>query len=83
MFLEEWINPNPAVTLKEMQINLESVASLRVCLSTVGNTVNGMLYSTKKLHHKPSTMNSPANKAKHLGLSAYIDLRLLEMPNVQ
>ena len=64
VFLEQWIDANPAVTLKDLQSKLECVVGVKVCLSTVGNAVNGMLYTSKMLHHEPSTMNSPANKAK-------------------
>ena len=35
-------------------------AGLKVCLTTVGNAVNGMMYSQKD----ESTMNSPPNKEK-------------------
>lgn len=47
--LEEWINSNPAVTLKELKMKLESEVGLNVCPSTVGNAVHGLLYITKKL----------------------------------
>lgn len=52
------------MTLKDLQSKLDCELGLKVCLSTVGNAVNGMMYSTKKLHHEPATTNSPANKAK-------------------
>ena len=38
--------------------------SLNVCLSTVGNAMNGMMYSYKKMHDEPATMNSVQNKEK-------------------
>ena len=63
-FLEELINDNPSVTLKELQAKLALEMGLTVCLTTVGNAVNGMMYSYKKMHHEPATMNSLRNKEK-------------------
>ena len=63
-FLEQRINENPSVTLKELQAKLEMEMGLTVCLTTVGNAVNGMMYSYKKMHYEPAIMNSLPNKEK-------------------
>ena len=63
-FLEQRINENPSVTLKELQTKLHLEMGLTVCLTTVGNVVKGMMYSYKKMHHEPSTMNSLENREK-------------------
>ena len=64
-FLEQQINEkNPGITLKELLAKLELEMGLNVCLSTVDNAVNGMIYSYKKIHHKPATMNSVQHKEK-------------------
>ena len=64
-FLEQRINENPSVTLKELQTKLQLEIGLTVCLTTVGNAVKGMMYSYKKTHHEPSTVNSLQNREKH------------------
>ena len=63
--MEQSINENPTVTLKELQAKLELEMGLTVCLTTVGNAVNGMMYYYKKMHYEPATMNSLLNKEKH------------------
>ena len=63
-FLEQRINEKPSVTLKELQAKLQLEIGLTACLTTVGNVVKGMMYSYKKMYHKPSTMNSLQNREK-------------------
>ena len=41
---------------------------LTVCLTTVGNTVNGMMYSYKKMHYEPATMNYLSNKEEPISM---------------
>ena len=51
-FLEQQINENPGITLKELQAKLELEMDLKICLSTVGNAVNSMMYFYKKMYHQ-------------------------------
>ena len=41
---------------------------LTVCLTTVGNAVNGMMYSYKKMHYEPATMNYLSNKEEPISM---------------
>ena len=63
-FLEQRINENPSVTLKELQAKLQLEIGLTVCLTTEGNAVKGMMYSYKKMNHEPSAINSLQNREK-------------------
>ena len=65
-FLEQRFNEKPSATLKELLAKLELEIGLTVCLTTVGNAVNGMMYSYKKMHYEPATMNSLPNKGNFL-----------------
>ena len=63
-FLEQRITENPGVTLTELQAKLELEMALTVFFTTVSNAVNDMMYSYKKMHHEPATMNSVQNMEK-------------------
>ena len=62
--LMEWISINPGLTLKELSEMLEGSFDIQVSYQTVSNHLDGMLFSRKKTHKEPESMNTAANKIK-------------------
>ena len=60
--IEYWLEDNPMITLTQIQEKLEKEFELKVCLSTVHNHVEGLLFTTKKIHYEPQSMNSAETK---------------------
>jgi len=62
----EWVSINPMLSLKELTDMLEGSFGLIVCQQTVSNHLDGMLFTRKKTHYEPITMNTPENKVKRM-----------------
>lgn len=56
------VEEDPELTLRQMREFVQQEFNVNVSLSTMGNYLDGQLYSIKKLHHRPITMNSENNK---------------------
>lgn len=57
-----WLEENNSMTLKQIKDKLLADLNIYISVSTIGNYLDGRLYTLKKVHHMPSTMNSEANK---------------------
>ena len=56
------LEEDPEATLQQLKTYIQEHCNLVLAVSTVGNYLDGNLYSIKKFHHRPTTMNTEANK---------------------
>ena len=56
------IEEDPEITLNKVKQEIFLKFGATVCISTVSNYLDGQLMTFKKLHHRPITMNTDANK---------------------
>lgn len=59
-----WIEEKCDCTLKQLQQKIQHEFQKIVSISTVGNYLEGRLFSVKQVHTEPITMNSEENKRK-------------------
>ena len=59
-----WIETNPTITLVKIKQELQITYNVNVSETTIGNCLEGAMYSVKKLHYEPIIMNSQVNKEK-------------------
>ncbi|MEL7309172.1 MAG: hypothetical protein AAGK05_15815 [Pseudomonadota bacterium] len=62
--LIEWVESDPQITLKTLRRNILRDYQVSVCVSTIGNCLEGKLYTVKIIHRQPVTVNNAENKAK-------------------
>lgn len=62
--ISDWITENPTITLRSIQSRLRVEYNKDVCLSTIGNHLDGALITLKKTHPICETMNSDMNKER-------------------
>jgi len=71
-----WVEEDCTITLQQLKEKIMTYFNKMVSVSTVGNYLEGRLYSVKGVHIEPLTMNSEANKIKRLeyvkSLNAFI-----------
>ncbi|XP_036324932.1 uncharacterized protein LOC118738120 [Rhagoletis pomonella] len=60
----EWLEEDCGLTLLQLKQKLFRVFGVEVSTTTVGNHLEGMCYSVKKVHTQPTTMNSEENTEK-------------------
>ena len=67
---------NSELTLKQLKDFIMEQLGIQLTTSTVSNYLGGQLYTIKKCHHRPTTMNSDENKVRRrdyvLSLNQYI-----------
>ena len=68
--IEERIEAEPSVTLRQIKEELMHKLNVDVCLNTVKNWLDGELFSVKAVRPTAQNMNRPENKLKR---SQYID----------
>lgn len=56
------IEADPELTLQQLQHFISNQFQINLAISTIGNYLDGQLYTIKKLHHQPTTMNTDTNK---------------------
>ena len=56
------IETDPEVTLRQLKTFIFQHFHVHLSISTVGNYLDGKMYTIKKFHHRPITMNSEPNK---------------------
>ena len=56
------IEADPEKTLSQLKDFISQQFQINLAISTIGNYLDGQLYTIKKFHHQPTTMNSDANK---------------------
>lgn len=70
------VEMDPEVTLRQLKEYIQGQFQIRLAMSTIGNYMDGHLYTIKKLHHRPVTMNTEGNKQARrtyvLSLNAFI-----------
>lgn len=59
-----WIEAECDLTLKKLQEKIRQNFHKDVALSTIGNYLEGRLFTVKQVHHEPITMNSMHTKQK-------------------
>lgn len=59
-----YVEANPLITLKEMADKLHAESGLRVSTTTIHAHLEGQLYTLKKVHAEPSSMNSEENRRR-------------------
>ena len=64
-----YVEANPLITLKEMSNKLFADTGLRVSTTTIHAHLEGQLYTIKKVHAEPATMNSDENRRRR---AAYV-----------
>jgi transposase len=62
--LMEWLSINPELSLKELTDMLDGSFDIQVCHQTVSNHLDGMLFTLKRTHYEPITMNNEEKKTK-------------------
>lgn len=69
-----WIEEKPTISLQEIKGKLALNFGVDVSLTTVGNYLEGSMYTIKQVHFEPITMNSEENKIKRYvyKISCYI-----------
>ena len=60
--LLQWLENDCSLTLVQMKSNLLNEHNVDVSTSSIANYLNNQMYTTKKVHWEPSTMNSLQNK---------------------
>ncbi|XP_036342292.1 uncharacterized protein LOC118751578 [Rhagoletis pomonella] len=60
----KWVEEDCTVTLKKLKTKVRNAFQKDVSTSTMGNHLQGRLYTIKSIHHQPATINSAVNKAK-------------------
>ncbi|OWZ15808.1 Transposase, partial [Phytophthora megakarya] len=68
--IEAYMDEDCRQTLQQLRVRLESDLHVSISKVSVHRSLQGMLYSTKKLHIEKVTMNASVNKAK---CKEYID----------
>lgn len=58
----EWVEEDCSQTLKSLREKVSGEFNVRICLSTLGNYLEGRLFTLKQVHKQPVTMNSNENK---------------------
>lgn len=58
----EWLEQDSSYTLKQLQAKILAEFQVIVSISTIGNYLEGRLFTMKQVHTQPATMNSPVNK---------------------
>ena len=61
-----WIEAKPSISLQKIQTKLASDHGVAVSITTVGNYLEGAMYTVKQVHYEPITMNNSENKIKRL-----------------
>ena len=56
------IEEDPELTLKQLLKAIRQKFDVTLAISTIGNYLDGNLYTIKKFHHRPATMNNDRNK---------------------
>ena len=56
------VEEDPEMTLKQLKQFILEQFQVNIAISTVGNYLDCQLYTIKKFHHRPITMNTPVNK---------------------
>jgi len=59
-----WIESSASITLKDIKEKLRAEQHVIASVTTIGNRLNGQLYTIKRLHYEPTTMNSQENKLR-------------------
>ena len=66
----EWIEEDSTISLKQMKNKLFAEFHVTVSTTTIGNCLEGQMYTLKQVHKIPVTMNSQGNKIKR---SEYVE----------
>lgn len=59
-----WLEESPTITLKSLKAKVFTNFRKHVSVTTVGNYLNGKLFTFKSLHYQPCAMNNIINKTK-------------------
>ncbi|VEN35781.1 unnamed protein product, partial [Callosobruchus maculatus] len=74
----EWIEDDCGLTLKQVKMKVLANFRKNVSTSTIGNYLEGRLFTIKQVHKQPISMNSEENKRKRAeyvtALNRYIEL---------
>nr|CAI5851355.1 unnamed protein product [Callosobruchus analis] len=74
----EWIEDDCGLTLKQVKIKVLANFRKNVSTSTIGNYLDGRLFTMKQVHKQPISMNFEENKRKRAeyvtALNRYIEL---------
>nr|CAI5844316.1 unnamed protein product [Callosobruchus analis] len=73
----EWIEDDCGLTLKQVKIKVLANFRKNVLTSTIGNYLDGRLFTMKQVHKQPISMNSEENKrkrAEYVTALKYIEL---------
>ena len=60
----KWLEDDSGLTLVQIKEKVRQVMNENISLSTVGNYLEGRLFTVKQVHYEPVTMNSVENKRK-------------------
>lgn len=60
----EWLEEDSGLTLKQIQRKVVATFEKIVSIATIGNYLEGRLFTLKQVHLQPITMNSEENKLK-------------------
>lgn len=58
-----WVEEDCGITLKQLQSRILNNFHIHVSVSTIGNYLEGRVFTMKQIHNEPVTMNSIENKA--------------------
>lgn len=59
-----WVEEDCSISLKDIQNKIMSNFGKSISVATVGNYLEGRMFTTKQVHVEPVTMNAEVNKAK-------------------
>lgn len=62
--LVSWVEEDCSCTLQQLKVKILTNFNTSISVSTVGNYLEGRLFTMKKVHNEPCTMNSDINKRK-------------------
>ncbi|XP_036325169.1 uncharacterized protein LOC118738354 [Rhagoletis pomonella] len=60
----QWIEEDATMTLTKIREKIKQTFRKDVCISSVGNYLQGQLFTMKGIHKEPQSMNSQLNKEK-------------------
>ena len=72
-YIEANIEAKPLITLKEMTDKLHAESGLRVSNTTIHAHLEGQLYTLKKVHSEPSSMNSEENRRRSMCVTTVME----------